>query len=373
MRYIGRSAVLLIVFALAMEISCRLDDAIRFGTPFFSPVESESELLVRDATGEHGRPYARYGKWVINNVGMRGPDVDPSKPSGTVRVVTAGASETFGLYESPGREFPRQLEDTLRRRCAGGPRIEVLNAAIFGMSLPSLDQDLRLRVRQLHPDAVVLYPTPVQYLNDGVPTPAEPDSSASERLPFRDALYPRAIERLRTQFKQLVPSWLATELRVQDIARDTRDHPSGWQFTGVPADRMAAYDADLRHVIGTIHALGAVPVIATHTNAFDGGGAPDPTTLISWQNQYHRATGSALIAFDSAAGRVTLQAARDSSAAVVDLRRVRGPHMFADYAHFTDAGAASVASALAPAVLSAVGLDAACAAGRASQVRAAAQ
>ncbi len=175
MRRLGFSVALVIVFALALEASCRIDDAQRFGTPFFSPVESESKLLVRDATGEHGRPHARYGKWVINNVGMRGPDVDLVKPPGTLRIVTAGASETFGLYESPGREFPRQLEDTLRARCTGGPHIEVLNAAIFGMSLPTVDQDLRLRVRPLHPDVVVLYPTPVQYLDDGVPTPAEPD------------------------------------------------------------------------------------------------------------------------------------------------------------------------------------------------------
>jgi hypothetical protein len=199
----------------------------------------------------------------------------------------------------------------------------------------------------------------VQYLNDGVPEPAEPDSSASERLPFRDALFPRAIERLRNQFKQLLPPWLATELRVEDIARDTREHPVGWRFTGVPADRLAAYDHDLRRVIGTIRSLGAVPVLATHTNAFDGGGRPDRATLISWENQYHRATGDALIAFDTAAARVTLQAAHDSSVEVVDLRCVHGARMFADYAHFTDTGAASVASALAPAVLAAVGSGAA--------------
>ncbi len=191
-------------------------------------------------------------------------------------------------------------------------------------------------------------------------------------MPFGDALYPRALERLRNQFKQLLPAWLATELRVQDIRRDMRDHPSGWRFTGVPADRMAAYDVDLRHVIGTIHAIGAVPVLATHTNAFDDGGQPDRVRLISWENQYHRATGSALIAFDTAAARVTLRAAHDSSVAIVDLRRVHGARMFADYAHFTDVGAAAVASALAPTVLAAVGLATVCVE-RASPVRAAAQ
>jgi lysophospholipase L1-like esterase len=350
MRSAALVVALTIVFAVALELSCRLDDAIRFGTPIFSRVESESDLLVRDAAGEHGRPNARYGKWVINNVGMRGPDIDPIKAPGTLRVVTAGASETFGLYESPGHEFPRQLEDTLRAR--RGPRVEVLNAAIFGMSLPTLEQDLRLRVSALQPDVVVLYPTPVQYLNEERPVPAEPDSAASDRLPFRDALYPRAMERLRNQAKALVPAWLATSLRRDDIARDAREHPAGWRFTGVPAERLAAYDADLRRTIGTIRAIGAVPVLAIHANVFDAGGPLDEPLLVSWENQYHRATGDALIAFDAAAARATVRAARDSNVTFVDLRQVHATPMFADYAHFTDAGAAAVAGALARAVLS---------------------
>jgi hypothetical protein len=358
MRTFALALGLLATFALALEAMCRVDDAVRFGTPFFSRVESESELLVRDAAGEHGRPHARYKKWVINNVGMRGPDIPLAKPPGTLRVVTAGASETFGLYESPGREFPRQLEDTLRARC--GAHVEVLNAAIFGMTLPTLEQDLRLRVRALDPDVVVLYPTPVQYLNDAMPMSATPDSAASDGLPAILALYPRAVDRLRTQFKQLMPEWLATDLRRDEIARDAKAHPSGWRFTGVPADRLAAFDADLRHAVGTIRAMGASPVLAAHVNAFAGGGPLDEPLLVSWENQYHRATGDALLAFDAAAARATLRVARDSAVPVVDLRRLHGSRLFADYAHFPAAGAASVASALAPLVISAAGPKVSC-------------
>jgi lysophospholipase L1-like esterase len=358
MRFLFTSATL-VVFALALEATCRIDDALRFGTPVFSRVESEAELLVRDSTGEHGRPYARYKKWYINNVGMRGPNVPVAKPPGTLRVVTAGASETFGLYESPDREFPRQLEDTLRARLCGDP-VEVLNAAIFGMSLPTLEQDLRLRVRPLDPDVVVLYPTPVQYLMDDVPTPTVPDSGPATPLPVSLALYPRAVERLRDQLKQLLPMWLATNLRRDEIARDAKAHPADWRFAGVPADRLAAYDADLRHTIGTIRALGAVPIVAIHANAFDGGAPLDQPLLVTWENQYHRATGDVLIAFDAAAARATLSAARDSGVTTVDLRHMHGApsaRLFADYAHFTDAGAASVASALAGPVIAAGRVD----------------
>ncbi|HSY84813.1 MAG TPA: hypothetical protein VK807_23820 [Gemmatimonadaceae bacterium] len=362
MRSIAFALTMVVTFALALEATCRIDDALRFGTPVFSRVESEAELLVRDSAGEHGRPYARYKKWSINNVGMRGPNIPIAKPPGTLRVVTAGASETFGLYESPDHEFPRQLEDTLRARLCGDP-VEVLNAAIFGMSLPTLEQDLRLRVRALDPDVVVLYPTPVQYLEDEMPRPAVPDSGPPQALPVSLALYPRAFERLRNQFKQLLPSWLATDLRRDEIARDAKAHPPGWRFTGVPADRLAAYDADLRRTIGTIRSLGAVPVVAIHANAFDGGGPLDQPLLISWENQYHRATGEALLAFDNAAARSTRRVVGDSGVAFVDLRqmsRASGPRLFADYAHFTDTGAAVVASMLAGPVLAAAHVNAGC-------------
>ena len=37
---------------------------------------------------------------------------------GVVRIATTGASETFGLYEAANKEYPRQLEDSLRSRIA---------------------------------------------------------------------------------------------------------------------------------------------------------------------------------------------------------------------------------------------------------------
>jgi hypothetical protein len=356
MRTLGMALGLTVVFALALEATVRIDDAIRFGTPLLSRVASEQELIVRDSLGEHGRPHARYEKWVINNVGMRGPDVPIVKPPGILRVVTAGASETFGLYETPGHEYPRQLEDTLRARC--GPRVEVLNAAMWGMSLPTVEQDLRLRVRALDPEVVVLYPSPVQYLTDVRPKPAVRDYGRPAPLPLSLALHPRAEERLRNQFKQLVPMWLATVLRREDIEREVRSHPAGWRYTGVPQDRLAAYDADVRHTIGTIRSIGAIPVVAIHANAFDGEEHLDEPLLVTWEHQYYRATGDALLAFESAAARATIRAANDSGVAFVDLRHMHGApgaRLFADYSHFTDAGAASVASALAPVVSDAAG------------------
>jgi hypothetical protein len=376
LRRIVSAALTLTVCLVSFEAATRIDDWVRFGAPPWSPIAVEEELLTRDSLGEHGKPYARFQKWALNNVGMRGPNVTVPKPVDVLRVVTAGASETFGLYESPGREYPRQLEDSLRpafgaNRCDDA-RVEVVNAAIFGMSLPSIDQDLRLRVALLQPDVVVLYPTPVQYLADSVPRATAPsDAQATRTDSWYVVFRPRVVTRLRDQLKEVLPSWIKTWLRQRDIDAMIAAQPAVWRFTVVPEDRLASYDHDLRHIIGTIRAIGARPVIMTHANLFmspvDPNSEGRSVQLTAWQRFYPRATKPVLIAFDSAAVALTSRAAADSQAPVADLADVvrrssaaKAARLFGDYAHFTDAGSALVAGTLRTAIMRTAPRPAAC-------------
>lgn len=377
-RRVGQATLTVLACVSSFEVATRIDQWVRFGMPPWSPIAAEEELLTRDSLGEHGKPYAQFEKWTLNNVGMRGPDIAVDKPTDVLRVVTAGASETFGLYESLGQEYPRQLEDSLqsalRRDGCGSVHVQVLNAAIFGMTLPTIGQDLRMRVAPLHPDVVVLYPTPVQYLADSVPRPALPrQSPAADPPSWVAALRPRSLAPLREQLKEALPGWLKTWLRERDIHTTVAERPEEWRFTTVPADRLAHYDQDLRRVIGTIHGIGAAAVIMTHADLFmtrgDAGAAHQRSAqLTAWERFYPRATGAVLTAFDSAAVAITLRAAQDSSAAVFDLASavrtmpsVNAGVMFADYAHFTDSGAALVAGRLTRAVLQSSGHQWSCA------------
>jgi hypothetical protein len=307
----------------------------------------------------------------MNALGTRGPDVPLVKPRGTLRVVVIGASETFGLYESPGKEYPRQLEDTLNSRlardaCASSParRVEVLNAALPGMSLPTIEQDVRNRIRRFGADVVVLYPTPVQYLDDDSPRPTPPDSAAGagDRSAVQ-MLHPRIANRLRDELKNSLPEFVKTWMRQRETDAYVRSKPRGWRFASVPTDRLSQYDADLRRLIGTIRSIGAVPIVATHANAFMQRGFRNGDLLLAWERFYPRAPGRIIVAFDSVARTVTLRAAADSSAATVDLatRLATGAApMFSDFSHFTDYGAAIVADALAPAILTSVHARTAC-------------
>ena len=342
-----------VVAALAFESAIRIEDRIRFGMPILGSVKGLDNLLVRDEFGKHGRPSVQWRKWRMNNVGTRGPDVTPIKPAGTRRIVVLGASETFGLYESPGQEYPRQLEDSLRAACPANA-IEVLNAGAPGMSLPTFTQDFATRLAQLDPDIVVAYPTPAQYLDFATPRAASPDSTGQDLvLPSRNGWYPRGADHLRNGLKTMVPAPLATWFRQRAISGSLAAEPSRAVFTAVPADRLTRFGDDLRVLVGTIRREGAAPVLVTHGNQFVPGLPADEAKLSVWQRYYPLAAGRTLIGFDSAAALTTKQIAADSAAIAIDfagqLPATRAD-LFADFAHFTDRGAGRLAGAIARAL-----------------------
>lgn len=350
-------------FALSFELACRIEDRIRYGMPMFSAIRDEDDLIVRDQAGMHGRPGARFQNFSLNSLGMRGPEVRLAKATTTLRVVTVGASETFGLYESPGHEYPRQLEAMLNARLAQscaparGRRVEVINAAIFGMSLPTAEQDLRLRVAPTHPDVIVAYPTPPHYLEEEMPRASRPDSARKAPPPLAQRLHPRAIGRLREQVKALLPSPIADWMRRRQTERAVQRHAAGWRWTSVPNDRLAAYESDLRRLVGTMRAIGGIPLLMTHANAFSPSTPRDAALLARWERFYQRATGATIVAFDSVARDVTMRVAADSGVTVIDAqhalyeRAAAGDRpFFADYAHFTDAGATQMASLIADSI-----------------------
>lgn len=352
------------VFGLVFELTARVEDLIRYGTPIFSPYTSQLDLIVRDEYGARGRPNGRFQKWVLNDIGTRGPNVPRAKPRGTLRVVTTGASETFGLYESANREYPRQLEDSLRVSLAQAAcrdastlgQVEVINAALPGMSLPTVALDLEHRIAALSPDFVVYYPTPPQYLDvepPGAPPPRRQVSS--DGPPTLRALYPRSTGRLRNQLKTILPDFVQTALRRREVEKVTAGRPAGWRFTSVPSERLELFERHLRQIVGIIRATGASPVLATNTNAFLGDDPASADMLYAWERFYPRATGDVILAFDDSARSIIREVARDSMTALADIEpTVRGPAAFADFSHFTDAGAATVAGILARTIITEV-------------------
>jgi len=352
-----------LLMALMLELTCRVEDWVMYRMPLWSRFSSLDQLVVRDAAGMHGRPNAQYEKWVMNALGMRGPAVEITPAPGTHRIITVGASETFGLYESAGREYPRQLEDSLnatlaRGECNAPPgtRFEVLNGAFAGMGLPTIEQDIRYRLARLRPAFIVIYPSPASYLDDVAPHAAAPDSSyRAIEPPLSRAFYPRVSARIREQVKQVIPEFLKARLRVLQARSAAAGHPPGWRFQTIPADRLAQYESDLRAVVGTVRAIGSRPVLATHGNKFMGRTSIDQNMFMSWEKFYPRATSKTLMDMDSLAREVTRRVGADSGVVVADAARTLAAApatAFADFVHFTDLGAGLVAGSVTAGILS---------------------
>lgn len=349
---------LVMLMLVVLEVVARIEDRIVYGIPFMSRVVSPNDLVWLHPQGARGRPNARYQQWRLNNLGFRGQDMSPAPQAGTVRVITVGASETFGLYESPEQEYTRQLEDSLRARTStacgpDAPRIEVANAALPGMATPSMAVALDQVIRQAAPNVLVLYPSPGFYLNVRRPTATFGAPGADSTLPFANALRLRVASRAVRQARSLVSGALRAHLRRIVLARRVRQaHRT--RFTAVPTDRLRQFDSDLRNAVGVAKSTGASVVLMGHANATMAPAFSDETLVEAWVYQFPRSTGEVLREFHERAFAVEREIALDSGMVFIDLPAAlsgREKNAFADFVHFTDEGAAIVAGAIAEAVL----------------------
>ncbi len=106
-RRVAAGVLLLLLILVTAEVAVRVEEWFRWRTPIGSPLQVATDLAIRDATGIHPAPNTAFRKWRFNSVGTRGAEpVD-----GVPRLIVTGASESFGLYESPDREYPKQLAD----------------------------------------------------------------------------------------------------------------------------------------------------------------------------------------------------------------------------------------------------------------------
>ena len=103
-----------LLFVLVLEACARLDVFVTWGAPLWGGY-TEALLTVTDDHGTDTRPGASFEKWRINRHGFRGPEITVEKPPGVTRVVVAGSSEAFGVYEGEDMEFPAQMRTRLAR------------------------------------------------------------------------------------------------------------------------------------------------------------------------------------------------------------------------------------------------------------------
>lgn len=157
----------------------------------------------------------------INDQGFRGADFEIEKKPGTTRILTMGASSTFGYHDRDDETYPVLLERELQRRAGTGRRIEVINFAIpHAMTDNVLAMFLAEGVR-LQPDLVTFY----EGANDAAVIEPRPGTTAVRTLRQRLA----DVSLLAALYDSVAPAPDADELDVawwwsDDLARRRSDH-----------------------------------------------------------------------------------------------------------------------------------------------------
>lgn len=332
------AGVLLAVFTL--EFCARLDDYLSYRAPIWRSYD-ESDLYTRDNIGARGKPWARYKKWQLNSLGFRGPELE----SGRVRIICMGASETFGLYELPDKEYPRQLERELND-WAGRDSFQVVNVAYPGEEIPT--QILRLPeiAEEIRPRVALIYPSPAQYV--WLPWLRRDSGTSREnsRVHFEWRLAPN----LRELAKRSLPESLQSYLRERRIRQAVRIYGA---MDKVPEENVERFRGDLEELIKTLRRFGIEPVLVTHATQFGPvrqvSSASERSALLSWRKFFPMLKEDGFLDMEWRMNGAMRQVAAEQHLTLIDAAREIPPgrQNFADFAHFTTTGAHLMAVQLA--------------------------
>ncbi len=140
------------------------------GTTYWKFAPRQRQVYPPQWTGRRGPGGPRRagrrpeGQWevTINDQGFRGADFSVAKPEGTYRVVTLGASSTFGFKNADDQTYPYYLQQILEGRrvregCGAVRAFEVLNLGIPHLGSAEILSLLRNEALAFSPDMVTFY------------------------------------------------------------------------------------------------------------------------------------------------------------------------------------------------------------------------
>ncbi len=331
----------LLIFLAVLEVCARVDDYLTYDAPLWSSYSIDG-LYTQDQLGKRGKPYGRYKKWQLNSLGYRDPELRP----GTTRIVCLGASETFGLYESAGEEYPRQLERDLNAR-AGGNDFQVVNAAYAGQTVATASLRVPEILEKVNPRVVIIYPAPTEYIWLRWLGPAVPAKSALVVAGKSPKFELRVAENLRVAAKSMLPGFLQTGVREYQIARAAVRYKL---MDRLPEENIARLRSDVAHLVGLLKVRGVEPVLVTHATVFGKQLSPnDRELLIAWRKFYPMLREEGFLDMELRMNDAMRSVAAEEQVTLVDAAREipSDPKYFADFSHFTDMGASLMAAKLA--------------------------
>jgi len=357
--YLGYGMSCLVIFLIIWEICAQIDDWVRFGASFGGQYNHDS-LFIRAEDGPHCIPYARFEKWRLNNRGFRGYRDTDFKKNGMRRILCLGASETFGLYESPGKEWPAQLQKLLNQLRPG--EFEVINAALPGFSLPLMIKDFEFRFLPYRPDIILLYQSNRHYFyrakdvitqklrNAGIKKVTQflfPGKLTTTRRPYR----PRIFRKIKQVVKPLIPSiiltFLQSELSKREFRAIAKVHGLAKPIESGPKEKLDQLEADLLQLEALCRKNRIFLALSTHQYFLD------KNNLIAFQRFIPAIAKKTIPEFCRQYNLVIRAVANKTKLPLADIERAVPPDRthFEDYCHFSDSGAACAAREFSKTIL----------------------
>jgi hypothetical protein len=335
-----RFIVCCVLFFSVWEICARVDDHMEEGAPLFGN-HAMSEMLTHDDYGVVGRPYGHFGKWKLNALGYRGPDIHLD----TLKIICIGASETFGMAESPGMEYPRQLERVLNSR-RPDLHVEVVNVAYAGQSLRTFSHRIDRTVDTLSPRVAILYPGFLGYINDA--SIGQPDQLDWIREPH--GFHSRILDKMLQSIDRM-PQW-AEDMRFRShIWRAVRKNRV--IVNTIPQSHVDYFRSDLRAVLDGLQQRHVCPVLVTHATFFGQSVEPNERYMLAaWRRFEPNLADDGWLDVERRMNAVIRQEARERHLTLVEASNVlSGPENFTDWVHFTNRGASKMANLIADKVI----------------------
>lgn len=333
-----------ILFFFVLELCARTEDWLRFNAPFFGNYSSEN-LYVFDELGKHGRPHGHFEKWKLNSYGFRGPEISKSKPPEVFRVAFMGASETFGLYESPDMEFPAQFQAIMNQKLPG--KVEFLNSAVPGMSLPMATYFFENHLQYFDLDLVILYPSYAFYLDIEAP---EARTASSNKTAKSSSFQFRIKSKINREIKKHLPLLVQDQIRKFQINKIRNAHEEDWGWSTLPNERTELFERQLVDLLEACKQSGTQIILATHATRFQETLTEEEQYhMTSWVKFYPQATGHVILDMEKKFNEILKNTAHEHGVYVVDVdAHLSGdPENFADFSHFNDLGAEKVAQLFA--------------------------
>lgn len=325
-----------VLFFATWEICARVEDHLVEGAPLFGSY-GMSTMLTHDDFGVIGKPHGRYGKWKLNALGYRGPDIHAN----TLKIICIGASETFGMGESAGMEYPRQLERVINAR-QPDLHVEVVNVAYAGLSLLAFSHRLDKVVDEVSPRMALLYPSFLGYINPA--TLGQPDNVDWVRAPKG---FDSRIKGKLLSYIDRLPQW-AENLRFRSHIWRALRHGEVVMNT-IPEANVDQFRSDLRTVLDQLQRRHVCPVLVTHATVF--GHRVEPSEhymLIAWRRFEPGLADDGWLDAERRMNTVVRQEAQVRHLTLVEASDVlSGPENFTDWVHFTNQGSGKMANLIA--------------------------